>query len=50
MIIQDIKAKPDKNNHIIIELNANPVLYPHDFPYKGQNRNVEKKILDLLRF
>ncbi len=50
MIIQDVKSKPDKNNYIIIELNANPVLYPHDFPYKGQNRHVEKKLLDLLRF
>lgn len=50
MIIQDLKAKPDKNNHGIIELNANPVLYPHDFPYKGQNRHVEKKLLDLLGF
>ncbi len=50
MIIQDVKAKPNKNNHNIIELNFNPVIYPHDFPYKGQNRHVEKKILDLLRF
>lgn len=50
MIIKDIKAGPDKNNHSIIELNFNPVLYPHNFPYKGQNRHVENKILDLLRF
>ncbi|WP_424356006.1 bifunctional glutamate--cysteine ligase GshA/glutathione synthetase GshB [Methanobacterium sp. MBAC-LM] len=50
MIIHDIKAKPDKNNHSIIELNFNPVLYPHNFPYKGQNRHVENKILDLLKF
>lgn len=50
MIIQDIKADPDKNNHGIIELNANPVLYPHDFPYKGKNRHVEEKMLDLLGF
>ena len=50
MIIQDVKAKPDKNNHSIIELNFNPVLYPHNFPYKGQNRHVEEKVLDLLGF
>ncbi|EKF85587.1 glutathione synthase [Methanobacterium formicicum DSM 3637] len=50
MIIQDVKAKPDTNNHSIIELNFNPVLYPHNFPYKGQNRHVEKKVLDLLGF
>ena len=50
IIIPDVKAKSDKNNHIIIELNFNPVIYPHNFPYIGQNRNVEKKILDLLKF
>lgn len=50
MIIQDLKANPDENNHGVIELNANPVLYPHDFPHKGKNRHVEEKILDLLRF
>ena len=50
MIIPDVKAKPDKNNHSIIELNFNPVLYPHNFPYEGQNRHVERKVLDLLGF
>lgn len=50
MIIQDIEANPDEDNHGIIELNANPVLYPHDFPYKGKNRHVEEKLLDLLGF
>lgn len=50
MIIQDVKTKPDKNNHSIIELNFNPVLYPHNFPYKGQNRHVGEKVLDLLGF
>jgi len=50
IIISDVKAKPNKNNHSIIELNFNPVIYPHNFPYIGQNRHVEKKILDLLKF
>lgn len=50
MIIQDIEANPDEENHVIIELNANPVLYPHNFPYKGKNRHVEEKLLDLLGF
>ena len=50
IIIQDVKAEPDKNNHSIIELNFNPILYAHDFPYKGQNRYVERKLLDLLGF
>jgi len=50
IIIPDVKTKPDKNNYSIIELNFNPVIYPHNFPYIGQNRHVEKKILDLLKF
>ncbi|NLK98476.1 bifunctional glutamate--cysteine ligase GshA/glutathione synthetase GshB [Defluviitalea saccharophila] len=50
MIIQDIYAKPNANNHSIIELNFNPAIYIHDLPYVGKNRYVEKKLLDLLGF
>lgn len=50
IIIHDIKEKPCKGNHSIIELNFNPALHIHDFPYKGRNRQVEKKVLDLLGF
>lgn len=50
IIIQDIKAAPQKDNHSIIELNFNPALHIHDFPYQGKNRNVEQRVLDLLGF
>ncbi|MFZ5988523.1 MAG: bifunctional glutamate--cysteine ligase GshA/glutathione synthetase GshB [Bacillota bacterium] len=50
IIIQDIYAKPDNKNHSIIELNFNPALHIHDFPYQGTNRHVGKKVLDLLGF
>lgn len=50
IIIRDIKAIPDKDNYSIIELNFNPALHIHDFPYQGQNRYVEKKVLELLGF
>ena len=50
IIIRDVKAKPDKNNHSIIELNFNPILHAHAYPYKGKNRHVENNILDLLGF
>lgn len=50
MIIKDIYAMPNSRNHSIIELNFNPAIHIHDFPYEGQNRHVEKKILDLLGF
>lgn len=50
MIIQDIALKPDAKNHSIIELNFNPALHIHNFPYLGKNRHVEEKVLDLLGF
>lgn len=50
IIIRDVNEIPDKDNHSIIELNFNPALHIHDFPYQGQNRQVECKLLDLLGF
>jgi glutamate--cysteine ligase len=50
IIIADIKQKPNQKNYSIIELNFNPALHIHDFPYQGKNRHVEKKVLDLLGF
>ncbi|MCP5480566.1 MAG: bifunctional glutamate--cysteine ligase GshA/glutathione synthetase GshB [Spirochaetales bacterium] len=34
----------------ILELNFNPVLYIHNFPYLGKNRDVGNRLLDLLGF
>ncbi len=48
IIIEDINEKPDKNNYAVIELNFNPALHIHAFPYKGVNRFPEKYVLDLL--
>lgn len=50
MIIADIKAKPTAENHAIIELNFNPALILHRFPYQGEKRYIEKIVLDLLGF
>ncbi len=50
MLIQDVRECPAENNYGIIELNFNPVLYFHDFPFEGENREVEKYVLDLLEF
>ncbi|WP_242944078.1 bifunctional glutamate--cysteine ligase GshA/glutathione synthetase GshB [Clostridium sp. N3C] len=50
IIIQDIKARASSHNYSIIELNFNPALHIHDFPYKGENRQVERKVLDLLGY
>ncbi len=50
MIIQDITELPDEMNYSIIELNFNPAVYLHNYPYQGENRHVERHILDLLGF
>lgn len=50
IIIANIEEKPDSSNYSIIELNFNPALHIHDYPYRGKNRYVETKVLDLLRF
>ena len=50
MVIGDRNSPPKPSNYAIIELNFNPALHIHDFPYSGKNRQVEKKVLDLLGF
>jgi glutamate--cysteine ligase len=48
MMIEDVASAPSADNYGIIELNFNPALHIHDFPYRGQNREVERHVLDLL--
>lgn len=50
IIIQDIHKKPDNQNYSIIELNFNPALHIHNYPFVGENRHVDEKVLDLLGF
>jgi cyanophycin synthetase len=44
----DIKAKPNKKNYIVIEVNDSPGLDIHHFPYAGKPRNVTAAIIDQL--
>lgn len=48
MLIEDVRAEPTGENYAVIELNFNPALHIHDYPYEGRNREVEKHVLDLL--
>ncbi|MGL4452614.1 MAG: bifunctional glutamate--cysteine ligase GshA/glutathione synthetase GshB [Sarcina sp.] len=48
IMIKDIKEKANENNHAIIEMNFNPAIHIHCFPYKGKNRFAGEKVLDLL--
>ncbi len=46
IIIDDWNANPSAEHYIVVELNAPAMLSMHDFPYIGQNRQVEKYVLD----
>ncbi len=50
MIVPDLRAEPGTGSYSIIELNFNPALHIHTFPYQGVNRQVAGKLLDLLGF
>lgn len=48
MMVSDVHEAPAADNYAVIELNFNPALHIHDFPFRGTNRHVEKPVLDLL--
>lgn len=50
MMIEDIKSPNPKDNYAIIELNFNPAIHIHCYPYKGKNRNLGEKILKALGY
>ena len=48
MTNKDISEKPTKNSYIIIEINSSPMISMHHLPYKGEQRDVAKEIIDIL--
>ncbi|NTV74828.1 MAG: bifunctional glutamate--cysteine ligase GshA/glutathione synthetase GshB [Holophaga sp.] len=48
MLIEDVEREPAAASYGVIELNFNPALHIHDFPFQGENRRVERHVLDLL--
>jgi glutamate--cysteine ligase len=48
IIIKDLEATPSTVNYIVVELNAPAMLSMHNYPYKGENRHVEKYVLDCI--
>lgn len=50
MVIDNIREEADEENYGIIEINFNPAIHIHCYPYKGKNRKAEEKILELLGF
>lgn len=49
MMLEDIETFNEKS-YGIIELNFNPAIHIHCYPYKGKNREVGKKVLEKLGF
>lgn len=50
MMIENVNEKARENNYAIIEMNFNPAIHIHCFPYKGKNRELNEKILNALGF
>ncbi len=48
MMIDNIDKEAADTNYSIIEINFNPAIHIHCYPYKGKNRKADEKILDLL--
>lgn len=48
MVIDDIGEEANEFNYGIIEINFNPAIHIHCYPFKGKNRKAGEKILDLL--
>jgi glutamate--cysteine ligase len=50
ILVDDYTQAPTKNNYGIVELNFNPILLIHDYPYEGENRRSGAALLDFLGF
>lgn len=48
MMIQDVHTPANKNNYAVIEINFNPTLAIHHFPYQGRSRPCARAILKML--
>lgn len=48
MMIKNIYEEENGDNYGIIEINFNPAIHIHCFPYKGENRKAGEKVIKLL--
>ena len=48
MVIDDYRIEASEQNYGIIELNFNPAIHIHCYPYKGKNRQAGERVLQLL--
>lgn len=50
MMILDVETPANHQNYSIIEMNFNPAIHIHCYPYIGENRYLNEKVLDALGF
>ncbi|MFK4784689.1 bifunctional glutamate--cysteine ligase GshA/glutathione synthetase GshB [Fusobacterium sp. MFO224] len=50
MMIKDLKNSNPNENYSIIEINFNPAIHIHCYPFIGKNRHLGEKILDVLGY
>ncbi|WP_372754000.1 bifunctional glutamate--cysteine ligase GshA/glutathione synthetase GshB [Labilibaculum sp.] len=50
MMIEQVNQPATKDNYAIIEMNFNPAIHIHCYPYIGKNRQLNEKVLDSLGF
>lgn len=50
MMIDDVALPAQQGNHAIIEMNFNPAIHIHCFPYEGENRRLNFKLIKALGF
>ncbi len=50
MMIQEIDQPATAQNYSVIEMNFNPAIHIHCHPYKGKNRHLDAKMMDILGF
>lgn len=48
MMIRDINNPYPENNYAVIELNFNPAIHIHTYPYRGKDRRLARKLLKML--
>lgn len=48
MLIKDINKPVDHSNYTIVELNFNPAIHIHTYPYKGEDRKIAYQLLELM--
>ena len=49
MMIRDIRNPYPENNYAVIELNFNPAIHIHTYPYRGKDRKIANKLLKMLK-